>query len=264
MRRRTPSAHSQFVVSWEEMTGLRRADLRAALDVVESLAATGGPDPFPLPVLSELQRLVDADAGSGYVETTVTDACSGYQLATRPQPPWTFSALEQVGHQDPTHAVHCHAVTAPVAISDFLTQRQFHRLDVFGLVCGPLGVSDSLRLYLPAPSGRARFFFFDRSRRAFPERAKELLALLRPHLTQARGRYRELATSRIGMLTQRESEILRWVASGATNAEVARQLWVTEHTVRKHLENIYGKLDVHTRTAAIARARAHDPIVPPA
>ena len=65
------------------------------------------------------------------------------------------------------------------------------------------------------------------------------------------------------MLTQRESEILRWVASGATNAEVARQLWVTEHTVRKHLENIYGKLEVHTRTAAIARARTHDPIVPP-
>jgi LuxR family transcriptional regulator, maltose regulon positive regulatory protein len=45
------------------------------------------------------------------------------------------------------------------------------------------------------------------------------------------------------------------VSAGATNKEIARQLSVSEHTVRKHLENIYGKLGVHTRTAAVARAR---------
>ncbi len=51
-------------------------------------------------------------------------------------------------------------------------------------------------------------------------------------------------------LTTRELEILRLVASGSTNNEVARKLWVTEQTVKFHLRNIYRKLDVANRTQA--------------
>jgi DNA-binding NarL/FixJ family response regulator len=51
-------------------------------------------------------------------------------------------------------------------------------------------------------------------------------------------------------LTKREREILRLVASGRTNGEVARTLWVTEQTVKFHLCNIYRKLGVSNRTAA--------------
>jgi len=51
-------------------------------------------------------------------------------------------------------------------------------------------------------------------------------------------------------LTSRELEILRLVASGSTNSEVARKLWVTEQTVKFHLRNIYRKLDVANRTQA--------------
>ena len=54
-------------------------------------------------------------------------------------------------------------------------------------------------------------------------------------------------------LTAREREILAWVARGKTNAEIAMVLWIAPTTVRKHLENIYAKLGVHTRTAAAAR-----------
>jgi DNA-binding CsgD family transcriptional regulator len=54
-------------------------------------------------------------------------------------------------------------------------------------------------------------------------------------------------------LTPREQEILAWVARGKTNAEIARLLWVAPSTVRKHLENVYAKLGVSTRTAAAAR-----------
>lgn len=54
-------------------------------------------------------------------------------------------------------------------------------------------------------------------------------------------------------LTPREREILDLVAEGKTNAEIAERLWVSPGTVRKHLDNIYGKLGVHTRTAAVTR-----------
>jgi DNA-binding CsgD family transcriptional regulator len=54
-------------------------------------------------------------------------------------------------------------------------------------------------------------------------------------------------------LTAREREILAWVARGKTNGEIAQLLWLAPRTVGKHLENVYAKLGVSTRTAAVAR-----------
>ena len=54
-------------------------------------------------------------------------------------------------------------------------------------------------------------------------------------------------------LTARERDVLSWVARGKTNAEIAQLLWLAPSTVRKHLENVYAKLGVSTRTAAVAR-----------
>jgi DNA-binding NarL/FixJ family response regulator len=51
-------------------------------------------------------------------------------------------------------------------------------------------------------------------------------------------------------LTRRELEILRLVAEGLSNAQLAAMLWVTEQTVKFHLSNIYRKLDVANRTEA--------------
>jgi DNA-binding NarL/FixJ family response regulator len=51
-------------------------------------------------------------------------------------------------------------------------------------------------------------------------------------------------------LTDRELEILRLVAQGHTNARIARELWVTEQTVKFHLSNTYRKLGVANRTEA--------------
>ena len=51
-------------------------------------------------------------------------------------------------------------------------------------------------------------------------------------------------------LSARELEVLREVAAGSTNSEIARKLWVTEQTVKFHLSNIYRKLGVANRTEA--------------
>ena len=44
--------------------------------------------------------------------------------------------------------------------------------------------------------------------------------------------------------------MLRFVAAGATNSEIAQKLWVTEQTVKFHLSNVYRKLEVGNRTEA--------------
>ncbi|MEX0801348.1 MAG: response regulator transcription factor [Dehalococcoidia bacterium] len=58
-------------------------------------------------------------------------------------------------------------------------------------------------------------------------------------------------------LTARELEILRLVAEGSSNTEVARKLWVTEQTVKFHLSNVYRKLEVSNRTEASRYAQLH-------
>jgi DNA-binding NarL/FixJ family response regulator len=59
-------------------------------------------------------------------------------------------------------------------------------------------------------------------------------------------------------LTDRELEILRLVAQGYTNGRIARELWVTEQTVKFHLSNTYRKLGVANRTEASRYAHLHD------
>lgn len=56
-------------------------------------------------------------------------------------------------------------------------------------------------------------------------------------------------------LSARETEVLTLVADGASNREVARALFLSEATVKSHLVHIFDKLDVDSRTAAVARAR---------
>jgi LuxR family maltose regulon positive regulatory protein len=56
-------------------------------------------------------------------------------------------------------------------------------------------------------------------------------------------------------LSQRELEVLHLLASGMSNQDIARKLFVAVSTVKTHANNVYRKLDVHNRTQAVARAR---------
>lgn len=57
------------------------------------------------------------------------------------------------------------------------------------------------------------------------------------------------------LLTDRECEILKGIAKGLSNKEIGEQLFVSENTVKKHIANIYFKLDVNRRTQAVAKAK---------
>jgi DNA-binding NarL/FixJ family response regulator len=106
---------------------------------------------------------------------------------------------------------------------------------------------------LPAPPGRSLRLLLRRDSGGFTERDKLLAELLHPHLHAV---YQDAQRRQTGAprLTARQWELLRLVAAGHSNADIARQLFLSENTVRKHLENIYQRLSVSSRTAAVALA----------
>jgi DNA-binding CsgD family transcriptional regulator len=109
-----------------------------------------------------------------------------------------------------------------------------------------------------------REFFGAESGRRLPDELARWLDADSPRLVRRRGD-RELIVERSdgtlvlrerrieADLTPREREVIAWVARGKTNPEIAELLWLAPSTVRKHLENVYAKLGVNTRTAAVTR-----------
>jgi DNA-binding CsgD family transcriptional regulator len=147
-----------------------------------------------------------------------------------------------------------------IKITDFYAARQWHSTGMYTDHDRLLGVEHCLMLCLPeapprtAGPGRTIRLYLTRGRGPdFSERDRALLTLLRPHLHQA---YLEAERRRhpVPRLTPRQAGLLRLLAAGHTNAQIARRLGISEGTVRTHLENIYTRLQVSSRTAAVTRA----------
>jgi LuxR family maltose regulon positive regulatory protein len=64
------------------------------------------------------------------------------------------------------------------------------------------------------------------------------------------------APGRAGRLTPREQEVIRLIAEGASNEDIARELWIEKTTAKRHVSNILSALEARNRTEAVARARA--------
>jgi DNA-binding CsgD family transcriptional regulator len=64
-----------------------------------------------------------------------------------------------------------------------------------------------------------------------------------------------------GLLTPREHEVLELIANGLTNKSIARQLEISLHTVKFHVESVFRKLGARTRTEAVAKAAAREKIM---
>ena len=145
-------------------------------------------------------------------------------------------------------------------ISDFYSARQWHSTGMYRDTLRPAGFEHQLALCLPpgprriaGPGQTVRLLFSRGPGLDFSERDRAVLTLLRPHLHQA---YLDAERRRRGMpqLTRRQWQVLRLVADGYTNAQIAHRLGVSEGTVRIHLQNIYVRLQVSSRTAAVTRA----------
>lgn len=136
-------------------------------------------------------------------------------------------------------------------LTDFMSVRELMNLPIYREALSPFKCIAAVAL--PTAPGRTRVFQFLREEpKPFSEHEMTTLRLMAPHLY---GIYKEAARRRRPPvhLTSRELDVLRCVARGLSTPEIAAQLVVAPSTVRKHLENVFGRLGVSSRTAAVAR-----------
>ena len=111
---------------------------------------------------------------------------------------------------------------------------------LIGLACRALGDDDTAEMELDT----ARWVF------------RQLGAA--PDVARVEALSRAGAAAAPGGLTAREVEVLRLVAEGKTNREIAKALVISDHTVRRHLQNIFNKIGVSSRAGATAFAFQRD------
>lgn len=250
-----------YLVSLAFAARLGHRDLHAALSLVSEAAATSHAQPFEHPTLESLIRMIPAD-WAGYFEYSNGGPVCGFGNTFFVQEPVAPCALDFLSGETMRQAI----ATWPLRdipaglghlalkLSDFLTGSRLRRNQWYCEVMRVEPLEHEMKVWLPAPAGTMRGFFFVRGPgRDFDERDRSILNLLRPHLGVIRERWER--RHRPQLLTRREAEVIELVAQGLTNGEIAARLVISRTTVRTHLENIFEKLGVQTRTAAVARLR---------
>lgn len=128
------------------------------------------------------------------------------------------------------------------------------------VVCPAPGQEKTLSItILQVPGGRSDLFTLVHLLQPIDEtsrlaRALERLGATRPTSDAIRLSAKPQAPAQLPPLTDREKEILRWVAAGLQNKEVAQKLGISLATVRNHIHNILEKLGVHSKLEAVSLA----------
>lgn len=233
---------------------LRAADFERFHRAVLAVHATPTLVQFPAHLLQALGESVRGDIA-------VIDWKSGPNAAGRPlsdQPgglPADINvALRQYLPENPMYLRRSRAT----AISDVWSRRDWHRSALFGEAYGRLGQEDGLGIDIALAHDQILTLNTTRSRRGFSDCERLILNLLQPHVLQhwrrlsARSRLDKGldAPAALARLSEREREVLHWVAEGRSNARIADELGIRPGTVKRHLENLYAKLGVEGRREA--------------
>jgi LuxR family maltose regulon positive regulatory protein len=115
-----------------------------------------------------------------------------------------------------------------------------------------------VRLFLNEGQPMARMLYHLVEAHIVPDYASRLLHAFKgeiPRTVPGAGHGPERTALLVEPLTEREVEVLALMAEGLSNQQIALQLSIAAGTVKKHADNLYGKLGVHKRSQAVARAR---------
>jgi DNA-binding CsgD family transcriptional regulator len=148
-------------------------------------------------------------------------------------------------------------------ISDVVTRRELHRLDLYREVYRPLGVEYQMAFTLPSSTQRVLGVALSRGARDFTAHERDLVNVARPYLIQAyrnalahtplsqgAGRTIALADLRALGLTSRQAQVLQLVAMGRSSQAAADAIGIGLRTAQKHLEHCYRTLGVGSRSEA--------------
>ena len=242
--------------------------LRHAIRLVDGLTELDDPEGFAGLALPGLARLVGCDN----LSFTVLGADAG-QVSVTHHPddissPGSVAAFAAYVHEHPLANYYRKTGDArPIMISDFLSRQDFHRLNLYGEYFRWIPVEYQIAFGLPAAGSEIIGIALNRAESDFTEDERDLLSVIRVPLMTALERARQRQRAREGLatatsgafagladLTDREIRILRLAALGRTNSAIAHALDISPRTVAKHLEHIYRKLDVTSRTSAVFAA----------
>ena len=212
----------------------------AALD--KATYARLGVEGLPALVASEFTTLSICHLASGKREV--------FGLPAGALSPQDRAAFDRHFHEHPLVRFHAYlGGRVPQRISDSVPFEQFRRSALYNDYYRRIRIDHAIALPIYVRDGLLVSFVLNRMRRDFTDRERALLEVLRPHLARIYQRMNIM-----GGLTARESEVLRWVAAGKSDAQIGAILRISARTVQKHLQNVYDKLGVETRTAAAMRA----------
>ena len=239
------------------MPALTRRDLHAALDALHAIGAEcDAPGGFARRGVASLAKMI----GSELTTLSVCDLESNHRRVVS-DAPGAISArqIEVFDRYFPEHPlVRAHSgnpAAVTKRISDLLPSEAFMETPLYNDYYRPIGIRHTMALPIYVDRRLLVSFVFNRASSAFGERELRLAETLRPHLANLYRLSGPDEPTAPAALTAREREVLEWVAAGKTNRDIAAILGARQRTIEKHLERIYEKLGVETRTAAAARAR---------
>lgn len=218
--------------------------------------------PLPWSVLAGLKELIPADSIAFVLFDASRRECYfDQEIGDSPRvPDADMSALQQAFWKHYWDSPACSYpdtsgdLTRVTTASDFYSDRELHSCAMYQEYLRFVDGEREMMLCLPSPAGRVlRLLFWRGPGPDFRQRDRDVLTLLRPHLYQAYVDQRQ-RRSGAARLTARQSQLLHLVAAGYSNGQIARRLGITEATVRKHLEHIFDRLHVTSRTAAVTAA----------
>lgn len=218
---------------------------------------------LPQAVLDGLAQLVGATAVC-FSELDLHRRSSISFQTSQPAPTGDEEAFWRVYPQlRPCHYLYDGSLVRPdvVLLSDFLSDRVLRGTALYREYLLPAGERHEMYLPLPTSPGRTRVLVFCRWDDDFSESDRDLMTLLRPHLIDVHRAHHQ-RRSHAPTLTSRQWQVLHAVAAGHSTDQVAAAMCITPATVRKHLENIYLRLGVTNRAAAVGRALGAEPALP--
>jgi DNA-binding CsgD family transcriptional regulator len=241
-------------------SNLSGVEMRAALDTLHAIGqdcvdggdfARRGVQCLPRLVSSELTTLSVCNLDSGHRRVV----CDQPGVISRRE----LEVFDRYFYDHPLVREHGRSPTAVTRrIEDLLSCSAFQRSPLFNDYYRAIRIDHVMAVPIHVDRHVLVSFVVNRSKRGFSDRDRERVEVIRPHLGhlyRLSARKNE-ALEEIEALTARERDVLGWLGAGKTDKDIAAILAISPRTVQKHLQRIYEKLGVETRTAAVMRALA--------